>query len=184
MSRSFVAILAAIAIFTAGALSGSGAAKAQDYGAPGDDLAETIFRDIIDRTLEAAAEEIRRSTWGDPAETWPDTWDNPDAADDEYRAWPADASPDTLHRLDKLYARHDRRIAKLEAELDRELRKVERRYQHSIEGEYRPRKIEKRRAKYEARVDREYAKFERKLDDENRHFAEKRDRILDRHYAG
>ena len=175
MSRSFLPVFAAITIV----LAVPDATIAQDTVAPSEDAAERIIRQVIERTLEAAAEEIRGDTWGDPAEPW----DDPDATDG-YEAWPGDATLETRRQLDRRYAQHDRKLAKLEAQLDRKLRKAEREYARETRWEHRPWKIEKRRAKYEERVDRAYAKYEDKVDEENHRFAAKRDRHLSRQYTG
>ena len=134
MSRSFLPVFAAITTV----LAVPDATIAQDTVAPSEDAAERIIRQVIERTLEAAAEEIRGDTWGDPAEPW----DDPDATDG-YEAWPGDATLETRRQLDRLYAQHDRKLAKLEAQLDRKLRKAEREYARETRREHRPRKIEK-----------------------------------------
>ena len=175
MSRSLVSYFEAITI----ALAGTGGANTQDAVASADNAAERNFRAVIERTLEAAAEEMRGDTWGDPAEPW----DDPDATDD-YEAWPTDATLETRRELGRLYDRYDRRLAKLEAQLDRRLRKAERTFAHETRRQHRPWKIEKRRVKYEERVDRAYAKYEDKVDEENRRFAANRDRMLSRQYTG
>ena len=160
-------------------MPGTSTATAQDTVAPADDAAERIFREVIERTLEAAAEEIRGDTSGNPDETW----DDPDATYD-YETWPSEDSLETQREFDRLYTRHDRKLAKIEEQLDRWLRKAERKYARETRREHRPWKVEKRRADYQARVDRAYAKYEDKVDQENRRFAARRDALLSRQYTG
>lgn len=173
MSRSFSSYFAAVAIVLASALAGPGAAIAQNTVYPSEDTAESVFLDVIERTLDAAADEIRRGRWGDP-----------DDSSGDYEAWPTDEDLETQRKLDRLYARHDRTIAKLEKQLDRRLRKAEKNFAHGPRRGHGPWKADKRRARYEARIDSAYAAFEDQVDQENRRFAARRDRILSRQYMG
>jgi hypothetical protein len=167
MSRSLVPILAALSfVFSTGQFR---PALALETAASNETLAETIFRDIIDRTLEAAVEEIRGGASDDL---------------DEYETWSEDASPEALDRLDRLNARHDRRLAKLDRELERDLRKAERDFARHTDHHHGPRKSEKHRAKYDRRVDKAYAKYDTKRDRANHRFAERRERILYAQYDG
>ena len=167
MSRSLMPHFLAIALFVTGGLATPSIASIEDAGLASEDLLDGILRDVIDRTLDAAREEVRRNTWVDPA----------DPAD-AYQPVPADASAETRRELDQLYAEHDREIAKLEAELDHKLGKAESEFEREAAKEDETKKIVEKRAKLEEKVDKAYAKFEEKIDEKNARFAEKRDKIL------
>ncbi len=134
-------------------------------------LIDGIIQDVIDRTVDAARQEVRRNTGIDPLQRGYDASRN-------YEPAPADASDETRRELQKLNEEHDRKIAKLEDELQRKLRKAEDEFQREAAKEDKVEKIEEKREKLQEKVDEAYAKFEEKIGEENERFDEKRSNIL------
>ncbi len=85
-------------------------------------LIDGIIEDVINRTIEAAQQEVRRNTGIDPLRRGYDPARS-------YEPAPANASEETRRELRKLNEEHDRKIAKLEEELQRKLRKAEEEFQ-------------------------------------------------------
>ena len=135
------------------------------------ELIDGIIQDVIDRTVDAARQEVRRNTGIDPLKRGYD-------ASKKYEPAPADASEETRRELQKLNEEHDRKIAKLEGELQRKLRKAEDEFQREAAKEDKAEKIEEKREKLQEKVDEAYAKFEEKIGEENERFDEKRSNIL------
>lgn len=162
--------VAAVLAFGVSGASAQEAISSEDY-------VEGIIRDIIDRTVDAARDEVRRNTGIDPLERGYDP-------SRRHRAAPANASDETHRELRHLNAEHDREIAKLEEELRRKLDKAEAEFAREAAKEDKPGKVEEKRDKLQETVDEAYAKFEEKIGDENRRFDEKRDDILSKSRAG
>jgi len=142
-----------------------------------EDYVEGIIRDVIDRTIDAARDEVRRNTGIDPLERGYDP-------SRKYSPAPANASDETHRELQQLNAKHDRKIAKLEDELRRKLDKAEAEFEREAAKEDKPEKVEEKRGKLQEKVDKAYTKFEEKIGDENHRFDEKRDDILSKSREG
>ena len=162
-------VLPAMAVTMVLACGVSGA-SAQD-AISSEDYVEGIIRDVIDRTVDAARDEVRRNTGIDPLERGYDP-------SRKYRPAPANASEETRRELRQLNEEHDRKIAKLEEELRRKVKKAEDEFQRESEKEDKAEKIDEKREKLEQKVDEAYAKFEEKIGEENERFDEKRSKIL------
>ncbi len=156
--------VAAVLAFGVSGASARDAVSSEDY-------VEGIIRDVIDRTIDAARDEVRRNTGIDPLERGYDP-------SRKYRPAPANASRETHRELRQLNAEHDRKIAKLEDELRRKLDKAEAEFEREAAKEDKPEKVDQKRDKLQEKVDEVYAKFEEKIGDENHRFDEKRDDIL------
>ena len=163
----------AVAMLLACGVSGASARDAISS----EDYVEGIIRDVIDRTIDAARDEVRRNTGIDPLKRGYD----PSRG---YRPAPANASDETRRELRKLNAEHDREIAKLEEELRRKLDKAEAEFEREAAKEDKSGNVEQMRDKLHEKVDKAYAKFEEKIGEENRRFDEKRDDILSKSRAG
>ena len=157
----------AVAMVLAFGVSG---ARAQD-AISSEDYVEGIIRDVIDRTVEAARDEVRRNTGIDPLKRGYDP-------SRRHRRAPANASDETHRELRQLNTEHDRKMVKLEEELRRKLDKAEAAFDREAAKEDKREKVEEKRGKLREKVDEAYAKFEEKIGDENRRFDEKRDDIL------
>lgn len=136
-------------------------------------LLEGILQDVIDRTLEAAREEVRINTGIDPLRRGYDPRRR-------YRPAPTDTSVEARRELRQLTAEHDRKIAKLEEELHRKLDKAEVEFERDAAKEDDPEKLAEKREKLEEKVDEAYEKFDEKIDEEHARFDEKRWKILGR----
>lgn len=135
------------------------------------ELIDEIIRDVIDRTVDAARQEVRRNTGIDPLQRGYDP-------SRSYQPAPTDASEETRRELQQLNGEHDRKIAKLEEELERKLRKAKDEFQREAAKEDKAEKIAEKREKLQEKVDEAYAKFEEKIGEENVRFDEKRSKIL------
>ncbi len=135
------------------------------------ELIDGIIQDVINRTVDAARQEVRRNTGIDPLQRGYDP-------SRSYEPAPTDASEETRRELQKLNEEHDRKIAKLEGELQRKLRKAEDEFQREAAKEDKAEKIVEKREKLQEKVDEAYAKFEEKIREENERFDEKRSKIL------
>ena len=151
-------------------LLGVSGAAAQAPGSA-QELIDGIIQDVIDRAVDAARQEVRRNTGGDPLQRGYDR-------SRSYQPVRGDASEETRRELQKLNQEHDRKIAKLEAELARKLRKAEDEFRREAAKEDKAGKIEEKRKKLQEKVDQASAKFERKIGKENQRFDEKRSKIL------
>ena len=135
------------------------------------ELIDGIIQDVINRTVDAARQEVRRNTGIDPLQRGYDR-------SRKYQPAPTDASEETRRELHQLNGEHDRKIAKLEEELERKLRKAEDEFQREAAKEDKAEKIAEKREKLQEKVDEAYAKFEDKIGEENARFDEKRSKIL------
>ena len=162
-------VLPAMAFAVVMAFGVSGASAQEAFSS--EDYVEGIIRDVIDRTIDAACDEVRRNTGIDPLERGYDP-------SRKYRPAPANASEETRRELRQLNEEHDRKIAKLEEELRRKVKKAEDEFQRESEKEDKAEKIDEKREKLEQKVDEAYAKFEEKIGEENERFDEKRSKIL------
>ncbi len=151
-------------------LLGNSVASAQQSGAM-QDLIDGIIKDVIDRTVDTARQEVRRNTGNDPLKRGYDP-------SRRYKPTPAGASQETRRELRQLNEEHDRKIAKLEEELGRKLNKAENEFQREAAKEDKADKIEDKREKLQEKADEAYAKFEDKIGEENERFDEKRNDIL------
>ncbi len=158
-----------IAFAIAVVLGVSGASAQQPSSSQ--ELIDGIIQDVINRTVDAARQEVRRNTGIDPLQRGYNR-------SRSYQPAPTDASEQTRRELQKLNQEHDRKIAKLEEELQRKLRKVEDEFQREAVKEDKAEKIEEKREKLQEKVDEAYAKFEEKIGEENERFDEKRSKIL------
>ncbi len=141
--------------------------------APGSlqELIDGIIQDVIDRSVDAACQEVRRNTGIDSLQRGYDR-------SRSYQPVRSDASEETKRELQKLNAEHDRKIAKLEAELRRKLRKAEDEFRREAAKEDKAEKIEEKREKLQEKVDKAAAKFGQKIGKANERFDEKRSKIL------
>ena len=158
-----------IAFARAVVLGVSGASAQQPSSSQ--DLIDGIIQDVINRTVDAARQEVRRNTGIDPLQRGYDP-------SRSYEPAPTDASEETRRELQKLNEEHDRKIAKLEEELQRKLRKTEDEFQREAAKEDKAEKIEEKREKLQEKVDEAYAKFKEKIVEENERFDEKRSKTL------
>jgi hypothetical protein len=141
----------------------------------GERLVDDFINDAIDRTAEAAREEVRRKTGIDPL-------DRGYGDRDDYRPAPTDLRKESVDELRRLDSEYDRKVVKLEDELEQELNKVEREFRREAGKEDKPEKIQKKREKLDRKVDKAHRKFEEKLRKENDRYDRKRDQILSKHY--
>ena len=151
-------------------LLGVSGAAAQAPGSA-QELIDGIIQDVINRTVDAAHQEVRRNTGIDPLQRGYNR-------SRSYEPAPTDASEQTRRELQKLNQEHDRKIAKLEEELQRKLRKVEDEFQREAAKEDKAEKIEEKREKLQEKADEAYATFEEKIGEENERFDEKRRNTL------
>ena len=165
LNRMIAAILLGVAL----ALSTS-TSSAQQLSSS-QDLVEGIIEDVINRTVEAAREEVRRNTGIDPLQRGYDP-------SRSYEPAPSNASEETRRELQKLNEEHDRKIVKLEDELHQKLDKAQAEFEREAAKEDKREKIEEKREKLEQNVDEAYANFEEKIGEENERFDEKRSKIL------
>ena len=135
------------------------------------ELIDGIIQDVINRTVDAARQEVRRNTGIDPLQRGYDP-------SRSYEPVPTHASEENRRELQKLNEEHDRKIAKLEKELQRKLRKSEDEIQREAAKEDKVEKIKEKRKKFQQKVAKAYAKFEEKIGEENERFDEKRSKIL------
>ena len=161
--------ISVIAFAIAMVLGISGASAQQPSSSQ--ELIDGIIQDVINRTVEAARDEVRRNTGIDPLQRGY----HPSRS---YKPVPAGASKETRRELRKLNEEHDRKIAKLEKELQRKLTKAEDEFQREAAKEDKAEKIEDKRENLQEKVDEAYAKFEEKIGEENERFDEKRSKIL------
>ena len=158
-----------IAFAVAVVLGVSGASAQQPSSSQ--ELIDGIIQDVINRTVDAARQEVRRNTGIDPLQRGYNR-------SRSYEPAPTDASEQTRRELQKLNQEHDRKIAKLEEELQRKLRKVEDEFQREAAKEDKAEKIEEKREKLQEKADEAYATFEEKIGEENERFDEKRRNTL------
>ncbi len=143
--------ISVIAFAIAMVLGISGASAQQPSSSQ--ELIDGIIQDVINRTVEAARDEVRRNTGIDPLQRGY----HPSRS---YKPVPAGASKETRRELRKLNEEHDRKIAKLEKELQRKLTKAEDEFQREAAKEGKAEKIRE------------------KIGEENERFDEKRSKIL------
>lgn len=156
------------AISLALGLSLSGGSFAQSAA---ERLVDDIIVDVIDRTAEAAREEVRRKTGINPL-------DRGYSDKDDYLPAPSDLGDESVDELRRLDSEYDRKVAKLEDELKRKLNKAEREFRREAGKEDKPEKILEKREKLDKKVDKAHQKFEEKLRKENERYDRKRDQIL------
>ncbi len=160
-----------IAFAIAVVLGVSGASAQQPSSSQ--ELIDGIIQDVINRTVDAAHQEVRRNTGIDPLRRGYDP-------SRSYQPAPTDASGETRRELQKLNEEHDRKIAKLEEELHRKLDKAEAESEREAAKEDKPEKINEKGDKLQEKADEAYAKFEEKIDEENARYDEKRWEILNK----
>ena len=158
-----------IAFAIAVVLGVSGASAQQPSSSQ--ELIDGIIQDVINRTVDAARQEVRRNTGIDPLQRGYDP-------SRSYGPAPNDASEETRRELQKLNEEHDREIAKLEEELQRKLRTADDEFQREAAKEDKAEKIEEKGEKLQEKVNESYAKFKEKIGEENQRFDEKRSNIL------
>jgi hypothetical protein len=162
-------IVAATALAAIGVIFGP-AVQAQPLGSP-QELVGEIIADVIDRTIDAAREEVRRNTGIDPLERGYDR-------SRKYEPIRGDASDEARRELMKLNEEHDRKVVQLEEELQRKLEKERSDFRREAAKEDKSEKIGEKRHKLREKVDAAYATFEEKIAEENARFDEKRSAIL------
>ncbi|PHQ15639.1 hypothetical protein [Marinobacter profundi] len=146
-----------------------------DRGAsPGERLADEIVGDIIDRTADAARDEVRRQIGIDPLERGYGDHER------SHRA-PSRLSDETRRELYALDEEHDRKISQLERELEQKLNKAEAEFRREAAREDKPEKIAEKRDKLREKVDKAHDKFEEKVREENDRFDRKRNNLLSKH---
>lgn len=136
-----------------------------------DGLVEHILHDVVDRTIDAAREEVLRTTGVDLSERGYDS-------KREHQPLPRDASGETHRELRQIHEEHGREIAMLENELHQKLERVKEEFELETAREDQPEKVREKRHKLEEKVQAAYAKFNEKVDAVNARSDEKRDRIL------
>lgn len=146
-------------------------AFAKEPGSQAAELVDQIIHDIVLRTSEAAAEEVRRHTGIDPTIQGYRT-------DREYSATPDGLSGEDRKELQQLAAEHNRKIRNLQEELDRKLQKAQDEFEREARKERKAGNLEKKKRKLQEKVNRAYTKFEEKIANENERFDEKRSKIL------
>ncbi len=132
---------------------------------------DDIIRDVVDRTLDAARNEVHRATGGDKARQ-----NQPPPG--RYGHAPSGVNEETRRELRKPNDEHARKIAKLERELERKLEKAKREFRREAARENKRDKIRKKRKKLRDKVNKAHRKFEKKLAKENARFDDKQAKIL------
>lgn len=136
-----------------------------------DDLVAEILHDVVDRTVDAAREDVLEHTDIDLLERGY-------GRGAEHRSFSQDAPDETRRELEQVRREHDREIAMLEDELHRKLERARAQFKREAAKEGKPEKVMKKRGKLERKVEAAYAKFNEKVAAVNARSDEKRDRIL------
>lgn len=136
-----------------------------------DDLVAEILHDVVDRTIHAAGEDVRRHTGVDLLERGY-------GRGVEHRSFPLEASDETRRELRQIQHEHDREIHMLENELHRKLERAQAEFRREAEKEDKSGKVRQKRRKLEKKVNAAYAVFQEKIAAVDARSDEKREWIL------
>ncbi len=136
-----------------------------------DELVAEILRDVVDRTIDTAREDVVEHSDIDLLERGYESGV-------EYRTFSPDSLVETRRELEQVRREHDREIAMLEDELHRKLERARSEFTREAVKEGKPEKVLKKRAKLERKVEAAYTRFDEKVAAVNARSYEKRDRIL------
>lgn len=178
MKSSFLLrVIGLVALLAGATVAAQSATRAQSSTGNAQEVVDIIIEEVIDRTVEAARDEVRRNTGVDPLKRGYDPRRT-------YEPVHAGVSAETRRELQQLNEEHDRTITQLETELQNKLDKAEAEFLREAEKEDKPEKVTEKRDKLQAKADEAYAMFEEKVGEENARFDEKRQEILSRERRG
>lgn len=136
-----------------------------------DELVAEILRDVVDRTIDTAREDVLGHSDIDLLERGYERGA-------EHRSFSPDAPDETRRELAQVRREHVREIAMLEDELHRELERARAEFKREAAKEDKPEKVIEKRGKLERKVEAVYTKFDDKVAAVNARSDEKRNRIL------
>lgn len=135
------------------------------------ELVSEILREVVDRTMDAAREDVR-------AHTGVDLLERGYARNESHRSFPPDPPAEVRRELQQIEREHDREIAKLEEELHRKLERARAEFRREAAREDKPAKVRQKRRKLERKVQAAYDKFNAKIAAVNARADDKRERVL------